>query len=106
MQFSTRDLAVKSGVSTRTIAKYPQLWKHTMETVHTDRFATDLHEYNAVNDRGASVSWSAEFGALFAATAFEAISESAAFVSADSREQIPIDWLGSGESIQEGPNVL
>ena len=48
MQFSTRDLALKSGVSTRTIAKYPQLWKPAMEEIRSGRLATDLHEYNAV----------------------------------------------------------
>ncbi len=48
MQFSTRDLYVKSGVSTRTIAKYPQLWKQAQEDIRTGRLASDLHEYNAV----------------------------------------------------------
>lgn len=48
MQFSTRDLSIKSGVSTRTIAKYPQLWKQAMEELRSGRLASDLHEYNAV----------------------------------------------------------
>jgi hypothetical protein len=48
MQFSTRDLAIKSGVSTRTIAKYPQLWKPAMEKIRSGCLTGDLHEYNAV----------------------------------------------------------
>lgn len=48
MTFSTRDLSIKSGVSTRTIAKYPQLWKPAMEEMRSGCLATDLHEYNAV----------------------------------------------------------
>lgn len=54
MQFSTRDLSIKSGVSTRTIAKYPQLWKPAMEEIRNGCLETDLHEYNAV--RGATSS--------------------------------------------------
>lgn len=48
MPFSTRDLSLKSGVSSRTIAKYPQLWKQAMEDIRTGRLASALHEYNAV----------------------------------------------------------
>ncbi len=48
MQFSTRDLAVKCGVSSRTIAKYPELWKQAMEELRSGRLETALHEYNAV----------------------------------------------------------
>lgn len=47
MQFSTRDLAIKSGVSTRTIAKYPHLWKPAMEELRRGCLTGDLHEYNA-----------------------------------------------------------
>ncbi len=48
MQFSTRDLSLKSGVSSRTIAKYPQLWKQAMEELRSGCLETALHEYNAV----------------------------------------------------------
>lgn len=48
MQFSTRDLALKTGVSSRTIAKYPELWKQAMEDIRSGRLETALHEYNAV----------------------------------------------------------
>ena len=48
MNFSTRDLSLKSGVSSRTIAKYPQLWKPAMDDIRSGRLETALHEYNAV----------------------------------------------------------
>lgn len=48
MPFSTRDLSLKSGVSSRTIAKYPELWKQAMEELRSGRLETALHEYNAV----------------------------------------------------------
>jgi len=47
MQFSTRDLTLKCGVSSRTIAKYPELWKPAMEELRSGRLETALHEYNA-----------------------------------------------------------
>ncbi len=48
MNFSTRDLTLKSGVSSRTIDKYPHLWKPAMEEIRSGRLKTALHEYNAV----------------------------------------------------------
>jgi len=48
MQFSTRDLSLKSGVSSRTIAKYPELWKQAMEDLRSGCLETALHVYNAV----------------------------------------------------------
>jgi hypothetical protein len=48
MNFSTRDLTLKSGVSSRTIDKYPHLWKPAMEEIRNGRLETALHEYNAV----------------------------------------------------------
>lgn len=46
--FSTRDLTLKCGVSSRTIAKYPDLWKPAMEALRSGCLETALHEYNAV----------------------------------------------------------
>lgn len=48
MAFSTRDLSLKCGVSTRTIAKYPELWKPAMEELRNGLLESGLHEYNAV----------------------------------------------------------
>lgn len=50
MCFSTRDLALKSGVSPRTINKYPELWKDAQDGLRAGRFATAIHEYNAVGE--------------------------------------------------------
>jgi hypothetical protein len=46
--FSTRDLSIKSGVSSRTLAKYPDLWKPAMESLRNACLKTALHEYIAV----------------------------------------------------------
>ncbi len=46
--FSTRDIILKCGVSSRTLDKYPELWKPTMEELRTGCLKTALHEYNAV----------------------------------------------------------
>ena len=46
--FSTRDLSIKSGVSSRTLAKYPDLWKPAMDAVRKACLKTALHEYIAV----------------------------------------------------------
>ena len=48
MDFSTRDLALKSGVSPRTINKYPNLWKPAQRSLRTECLETAIHEYNAV----------------------------------------------------------
>ncbi|RTL37347.1 MAG: hypothetical protein EKK48_24030 [Candidatus Melainabacteria bacterium] len=48
IQFSTRDITLKCGVSSRTIDKYPELWKPAMEELRGGRLETALHEYNAV----------------------------------------------------------
>ena len=48
MPFSTRDLSLKCGVSSRTLSKYPELWKLAMEELRSGRLETALHEYNAV----------------------------------------------------------
>lgn len=47
MPFSTRDIEAKCGVSSRTIAKYPQLWKPAQEEIRARCLAGALHEYNA-----------------------------------------------------------
>ncbi|MBX9942419.1 MAG: hypothetical protein K2Y32_24365 [Candidatus Obscuribacterales bacterium] len=46
--FSTRDIILKCGVSSRTLDKYPELWKPAMEELRSGRLETALHEYNAV----------------------------------------------------------
>lgn len=48
MPFSSRDLSLKCGVSSRTLSKYPELWKPAMEELRSGRLETALHEYNAV----------------------------------------------------------
>lgn len=56
LQFSTRDLTLKCGASSRTLAKYPQLWKPAMEELRNGRLETALHEYNAVEGAASSES--------------------------------------------------
>jgi hypothetical protein len=48
LPFSTRDITLKCGVSSRTIDKYPELWKPAMEELRNECLGTALHEYNAV----------------------------------------------------------
>ncbi|MBP7863803.1 hypothetical protein KA183_19110 [bacterium] len=49
--FSIRDLALKSGVSTRTLYKHQELWKKVQDdlqkTANIDCLETVVHEYNA-----------------------------------------------------------
>jgi hypothetical protein len=47
MPFSTRDLTQKCGVSSRTINKYPELWKQAQTELRNARLETAVTEYNA-----------------------------------------------------------
>jgi hypothetical protein len=54
MVFSVRDLALKSGVSSKTLYKHAQLWKPAQEQLQQVRLAGVLPEYNAVVGAGSS----------------------------------------------------
>jgi len=46
-QFSVRDLALKCGVSPRTLYKHQDLWKQAQEHQQTSSLTTVIHKYNA-----------------------------------------------------------
>ncbi len=48
LPFSMRDLRLKSGCSSTTLAKHEELWKPVQERLSNVRLAGDPHEYNAV----------------------------------------------------------
>lgn len=84
MQFSTRDLSIKCGVSSRTIAKYPELWKQAMEELRTGCLKTALHEYNAVEFKNCSdrVGDSFDvFGAVFSESVDRPVQQSSSDLS-------------------------
>ena len=105
--FSVRDLANSAGVCEKTLYKHKDLWAAQYETL---RFmATVGHEYNAVEDRGASVSGDAvlrEFADLFDVADEAGVVEEAGPSVCSARDQLSIDWLGSGAVAQEDRHLV